>query len=301
MQASKISFIYFHYGGTPSYLKASIESVRRFHPQSRIFLICDSSPRFPLEWNITVFDLEEFTSPALKDFRKAYRHISVFPEKYERFVLERWFLAEEMRKKLTLGPTIVLDSDMMVFQSVLPLFSQLPDKDVSMCGWSPHFSFVLRTVQGFLDHIMMRYADDEYLKKGRETFEKAIAAKGLRNLGEMEFVLEYMAKGESGAPYERRFAQGYVDTNIHVPDGFDAIKLRRRERKIVLWHFENGDYVPYLRETATKDLIPAVALHFQGPSKRLIRRFNRLGKPSILPPSLRCKLLNLLFNRGKAG
>lgn len=244
-----------------------------------------------------VFDVKKFYSPALEAFRKAYIHISVFPEKYERFVLERWFLYEEMRRVLHLGPTVVLDSDMVVFGPISPLFSQTPDKDVCMCGWSPHFTFVKKGVQKFLDHIMQQYCNAAYIAEARVKFTEAIARKGLKNLGEMEFVWEYISAGVTGAAYTQRFKEGYVDVNIHLPEGFEFIQMRRRKRKKVFWTFESGIFKPWFKDALSGELVPVVALHFQGGAKRLIQRFNQLNRGSLLGPKLRCAFLNLLFNR----
>ena len=185
---------------------------------------------------------------------------------------------------------------MVVFSPIEHLFSQLPDKEVTMCGYSPHFTLIPKSVKGFLEHIMQRYTDPRYIEEARVKFAKARKEGGLKNLGEMEFVWEYMSAGTTGQPYERLFKEGYTDVNLHLPDGFKSFKMRRRSRKIVKWRYENSIYRPYLVTEATGEYVPAVTLHFQGGSKRLIRRFNRIGKASILPPDVRCAFLNLMFN-----
>ena len=112
---SDITFVFFHYGGVPDYLKYAIESARYFNNESRIILVNDSNSIMPKHWKIEAYDLRRFATPALSDFRSVYVHISVFKERYERFVLERWFLLDELRKQLDCGHTVALDSDLMVF------------------------------------------------------------------------------------------------------------------------------------------------------------------------------------------
>ena len=292
-----MTFVFFHYGGIPRYLRASIESVRFFNPDARILLVCDSRPLFSERLQIEVYGLERFASAELEAFRKAYIHVSVFPEKYERFVLERWFLLETMVNTLGLGHTVVLDSDVMVFCRADGLFEQIPDKPFSMNSMSPHFTLIRSSVQSFLNHIMSRYGDIAYIARARERFAEARAKGGLQNLGEMEFVAEHMNDGREACPYPTLLREGHVDGNIHLPDRYETVKVGRRRRKKVFWKFEEGKYLPFFREGETGLLVPAAILHFQGGSKRLIQRFNPLDRPPVLPPSVRLPYLHFLFNR----
>jgi hypothetical protein len=292
-----LSFVFFHYGSVPHYLKCAIESARFFNPEARIILVCDSQPSLPEDWKVEIYTLEKFATPALSAFQKAYVHVSVFKERYERFVLERWFLLAELRKQLGCGPTVTLDSDLVIFQPVAPLFEQFGDKSFAMQYFSPHLTFIRTGVDGFLEHIMRRYRDPAYLELARKRFHEARAQGGLRNLGEMEFVSEYLRdKGNDVTPFGTTLKQGHSDTNINVPDGCQNRKIRRRNRKVVFWEYINGVYTPSLRDLETGAKIKVVNLHFQGPAKKLIRRFNPLGDKPILPPNIRCKYFELLFN-----
>ncbi|MEK0445169.1 MAG: hypothetical protein RLZZ399_490 [Verrucomicrobiota bacterium] len=294
---SPITFVFFHYGAVPHYLKCAIESARFFNPDARIILVCDSLPHLAPEWKVERYNLERFATPALAAFQKVYVHISTFRERYERFVLERWFLLDELRRQLECGPTITLDSDLMVFQPCAPLFEQFGDKSFAMQGYSPHLTFVRSPMHGFLEHIMRRYTDPAYLALARERFREARSRGGLRNLGEMEFVAEYLQDPSHDVhAFGTTLLQGHSDTNINVPDGCMSRKIRRRHRKRVFWEYRDGVYIPSLRDLHTQAKIPVVNLHFQGPAKKLMRRFNLVGSRPILPPDLRCKYFEWVFN-----
>lgn len=294
---SPVTFVFFHYGPVPYYLKCAMESARFFNPEARIILVCDSQPQLAAEWKIERYDLQKFATPALAAFQKVYVHVSTFRERYERFVLERWFLLDELRRQLGCGNTVALDSDLMVFQPFAPLFEQFGDKAFAMQRYSPHLTFVRSHMQGFLEHIMRRYTDPAYLKVARERFHEARARKQLRNLGEMEFVAEYLQDERNDVnAYGTTLLQGHSDTNINVPDGCISRKIRRRNRKRVFWEYVDGVYVPSLREAQTHAKITVVNLHFQGPAKKLIRRFNPVGSQPLLPPNLRCKYFEWVFN-----
>jgi len=296
--ASDVTFVFFHYGNVPSYLKYAIESARFFNRDARIILVCDSCPSIPQKWTVEVYDLHKFATPALAAFQKAYVHISVFKERYERFVLERWFLLDELRKQLGCGHTVALDSDLMVFQPLGPLFTNFGAKSFAMQCFSPHLTFIRTNMDGFLEHIMRRYTDASYLDLARTRFHEARAQGELRNLGEMEFVSEYLqGAGKDVAPFGTTLPEGHSDTNINVPDGCISRKIRRRNRKCVYWEYNDGVYIPSLRDAKTQSKVRIVNLHFQGPAKKLMRRFNPIDSTVLLPPELRCKYLEFVFNR----
>jgi hypothetical protein len=72
---------------------------------------------------------------------------------------------------------------------------------------------------------------------------------------------------------------GYVDTNLHMPERFDFMQLRRRPRKKVVWRIEEGKTIPHFLENGRPTR--AFLVHFQGPGKRVFYRFNRSHrKPS---------------------
>ena len=292
-----ISFVFFHYGSIPVYLRHAIESARFFNPEARIILACDSDVTFPGPWNVDVINYNQFQTPELQAFRKAYVHISTFKERYERFVLERWFYLTEIRKQLQCNQTVTLDSDLMVFQPLDAFFKYFETVAFGMQCYSPHLIFVRTGVEGFLDHIMRRYTDPVYVSQARERFAEARAKKGLRNLGEMEFVLEYLQQENDVKPFSINFPEGHLDSNINEPHGCVNRKVGRRHVKCVYWEYTNGCYLPSLRDLQTHAPIPVVSLHFQGPAKRLMRRFNPVGASTLLPPDLRCRYLNFHFNR----
>jgi hypothetical protein len=297
---SEVTFVFFHYGRVPSYLKYAIESARFFNPEARIILVNDSNPVLPTIWRVEIYDLQKFATPALSSFRSAYVHISVFKERYERFVLERWFLLDELRRQLGCGNTVALDSDLMVFQPIAPLFQEFQGRPFAMQRFSPHLTLIQTNMTAFLDHIMSRYTDPTYLAGARDRFNTARSKNELRNLGEMEFVSEYLQlDGVDVAHFGTTLPQGHSDTNINEPDGCVSRKVGRRNRKCVFWEYKDGVYSPFLRSAESNAKISVVNLHFQGPAKKLMRPFNPIGSKTLLPPGLRCGYFEFLFNSFK--
>jgi hypothetical protein len=108
----------------------------------------------------------------------------------------------------------------------------------------------------------------------------------------MQFLFEYLALQKGMKIYNTDTPVGYVDCNIHIPEGFEALQLRRRPRKKVFWRKENGKIIPYFKKG--DQLVKALILHFQGPGKRVFFRFNG-GRFFATKTGLR--LLNLVFQK----
>ena len=289
---TNITFLFFHYGNLPKYLHNAIEQVRVFNPQAEILLITEDAEEVSaLEpFGIVHRRTAEFPSPELDLFRQTYRHISCFKEKYERFVLERWFMTETIRRQRPERTYIMQDSDVAVFGDASKLLPILPDCPIVMSGHNPHFTFIRGSIDEFLRFILDYYADKERLMVAKKLFEERRNSANIYTLGEMTLLFEFLEKSKSMQMFDTSTLHGYVDTNLHMPEGFDFMQLRRRPRKKVRWQIEEGRVIPYFLRNgqATRAFI----VHFQGPGKRVFYRFNRIGRT---PGRLFVGWLNALY------
>ncbi len=292
MDHTKITFLFFHYGTLPKYLHNAIEQVRVFNPQAEILLITEDAEDVSALTRLGIVHRRtaEFPSPELDLFRKTYRHISCFKEKYERFVLDRWFMTETLRRQRPDRTYIMQDSDVAVFGEVSKLLPSLPECPIVMSGPNPHFTFIRGSIGEFLTFILDYYTDEERLMVARNLFEERRNSSNIYNLGEMTLLFEFLEKSPSMQMFNTDTPYGYVDTNLHMPEGFDFMQLRRRPRKMVRWRIEEGRVIPYFLRNgqATRAFI----VHFQGPGKRVFYRFNRIGRP---PGRLLVWWLNALY------
>lgn len=292
MDDTKITFLFFHYGTLPKYLHNAIEQVRVFNPQAEILLITEDAEDVSALTRLGIVHRRtaEFPSPELDLFRKTYRHISCFKEKYERFVLDRWFMTETLRRQRPDRTYIMQDSDVAVFGEVSKLLPSLPECPIVMSGPNPHFTFIRGSIGEFLTFILDYYTDEERLMVARNLFEERRNSSNIYNLGEMTLLFEFLEKSPSMQMFNTDTPYGYVDTNLHMPEGFDFMQLRRRPRKMVRWRIEEGRVIPYFLRNgqATRAFI----VHFQGPGKRVFYRFNRIGRP---PGRLLVWWLNALY------
>jgi hypothetical protein len=183
------------------------------------------------------------------------------------------------------------DSDVCLCGDASELFSSLSEKAVLLSGRNPHFTFIQSSTEGFLEYILAFYQDPARLREARYLYERDRWSAQIFTQGEMRFLFDYLPLEKELMVYETDTVCGYVDCNIHLPEGFDHMQLRRRPRKKVLWKKSEGRLLPhFLREGRP---IRAFLLHFQGPGKRVFFRFNSFDGSRTTP----LPLLNLLFQQ----
>jgi hypothetical protein len=271
---NRLTFLFYHYGKIPRYLRNAIEQVRLFNPRAEIMLITDGIRNVSLltPSDIHHHEMSEFPSSELETFRRTYRHISCFKERYERFVLERWFVTETIRRLRPDSIYIMQDSDVAVFGDASELLALLPDCPIALSSNNPHFTFVRGDISGFLRFILKFYSDPRRLADSKRRHAEAKNTQQVYNLGEMQFLHEFMAISPDMQRFPTDTPAGYVDVNLHIPEGFEFMQLRRRPRKKVFWKNENNKAVPYFRRDGM--FKRAFLVHFQGPGKRVFFRFN---------------------------
>ena len=289
---SPLTFLLFHYGGIPRYLRNALEHIRVFNPQAEICLVTEANEDLSSLAHLGILHLciDDFPSPELDLFKERYRHISCFKEKYERFVLERWFMTETLRRQRPDRTYIMQDSDVGVFGDASQLLPLLPDCPIAMSGPNPHFTFIRGSVDEFLQFILDYYADEERLAAAQRLFEERRESERIYNLGEMTLLFEFLEASTSMQMFDTDTPHGYVDTNLHMTEDFDFMQLRRRPRKKVQWRNENGRIIPYFMRGGEPKR--AFLVHFQGPGKRVFYRFNKLDRA---PNNLSITWLNALY------
>lgn len=289
-----LTFLFYHYGKIPRYLRNAIEHVRIFNSDAEIMLITDGIEDVSLltPFGVRHQEMSEFPSPELDTFCRTYRHISCFKERYERFVLERWFVTETIRRQRPDRIYIMQDSDVAVFGDASELLALLPDCPIALSSNNPHFTFVRGDISGFLNFILGFYADPARLADSSRRHADAENAEQIYNLGEMQFLHEFMQASPDMQRFPTNTPAGYVDVNLHIPEGFEFMQLRRRPRKKVYWRHEDGKIIPYFLKDG--QLSRAFLVHFQGPGKRVFFRFNG-SKLSTNP--IRLAALNAIFQK----
>jgi hypothetical protein len=199
-------------------------------------------------------------------------------------------MTETIRRQRPDRTYIMQDSDVAVFGDAAQLLPLLPDCPIAMSGPNPHFTFIRGRIDEFLQFILDYYVDEERLAAAQRLFEARKNSDNIYNLGEMTLLFEFLEKSSSMQMFETDTPHGYLDTNLHMPEAFDFMQLRRRPRKKVQWKTEGRHLIPYFLKNGQPQR--AFLVHFQGPGKRVFYRFNKLDYP---PSRLFTVWLNALY------
>jgi hypothetical protein len=269
-----LTFLLYHYGKIPRYLRNAVEHVRIFNPEAEIMLITDGIEDVSMltPFDVLHHEMSEFPSPELETFRRTYRHISCFKERYERFVLERWFVTESIRRQRPDRVYIMQDSDVAVFGDASHLLSLMPECPIILSSNNPHFTFILGNISRFLQFMLDFYADEARINESLQRHVEGRQSPQIYNMGEMQFLYEFMQTSSDMQKFSTDTPFGYVDVNLHIPEGFEFMQLRRRPRKKLFWSSEDQKMIPYFKRDGR--LVRAFLVHFQGPGKRVFFRFN---------------------------
>ncbi len=289
---NNLTFLFYHYGSIPRYLRHAIEHVRIFNPDSEILLITESGVQDAAvaHFGVRQLGMAEFASPKHSQLRASYRHISCFKEKFERFVLERWFVTELIRAERPERTYVMQDSDVAVFGDAARLVPLLPDSPICLASMNPHFTFIRSSIDDFLDYMLDFYADERRITESLARHHANRNSSQIFNQGEMQFLFDYLKESKLMQFYQTDTPYGFVDCNIHIPQDFDYLQLKRRPRKKVFWDIVDGRLVPHFLRQGQP--VKALIIHFQGPGKRVFFRFNRVGKS---PGSFPAWAMNILF------
>lgn len=297
--SQSLTFLFYHYGKIPRYLRNAIEHVRIFNPQAEMMLITDGVEDVSMldRFGVRHHKMSDFPSDELEGFRRTYRHISCFKERYERFVLERWFVTETIRRQRPECTYIMQDSDVAVFGDAENLLPILPDCPIALSSNNPHFTFVRGDMSRFLRFILDFYNDEARLAESMRLHDEKRKTSHIYNMGEMQFLYDFMQASSDMQKFSTDTPAGYVDVNLHIPEGFEFMQLRRRPRKKVFWKKEGDKVIPYFRRNG--QLVRAFLVHFQGPGKRVFFRFNGV---SISANQVYVAMFNVIFqNKHLAG
>jgi hypothetical protein len=290
----RFAIVFFHGGSIPKYLICAIESARVFNPSVKIYLITNQKPDLT-RLNVDTVQVEDLKHPKLEVFRKCYKHISAANEIYERTCFERWFYIDQLITSQQLNRVVYLDSDCLLFANIENLFRHIPQK--TLCAsrqGGPACAFINGCLNEFLSLILETFRDATFLSLQEDRLIESQSRGGMANLTDMSLIEMFTTSYSQGYVYPNSFSIGHIDHCINVPDGMEYFDIphRKRKRKKVYWLVQGGRLYPFLRDIATRQLVPALTLHYQSGAKRLIRRFNHHYGVSYAPLKLRVNLYN---------
>jgi hypothetical protein len=287
LKAVSLPIIFIHRGAC-RYLAGSIAQARQSSPGSEIFLLGD---RYNAGFRLARhFETSTFSDGAEK-FAAVYRHCSTHEVEYELFCFQRWFFLQSFLKARQLDACLYLDSDVLLFADATEEARAFQGCDVTLSLDSPHCLFLNRraSLDGFCDFLMECYASPALFAQIESHYLALQARNAPGGVCDMTAfgLFRTLGRGRAGDLREIREGATY-DHAMGESNGYEMCDGIKRI------HWRNAR--PECRLESTGEMVRFKALHFQGSSKRFLRRHVRLKTPGL---KLAFQVNRVIGERGK--
>lgn len=211
---------------------------------------------------------------------RRYVHLSSNPPEFELICFRRHFL---LREYLVATPScarfVLIDSDVLLFKGVGSYFEELgatssfAGSSIAPNGWnpsqiSPHVSFWTRqSLADFTDFIIRTYSSDAGLASLRAINDEFLAAGRRGGVSDMTLLYLWAVSSGHTRSCNEITASGAVDHNINIPHNHTEYEYKMRGGMKKLTYFKGQPYFT----TVTGRKVKALALHFQGKSKVMMK------------------------------
>lgn len=272
-----IPIIFVHLNNQLFLLNVLLEA-KKSNPKSKIYLIGDeTNSHYDFVKHVHYKDLidEDYNK-----FIQIYENMSPNSFEGERFCFLRWFLIRELIKKENLGECFCVDSDVLILQDLERNLIPYKNFDLAISDISGHNCYInnYNAIVNFCKFMLEMY-DSKNLNKLRDLYAELPSGCGVCDMTLLD--LYRKEHPEKVANLQQIIDGKTFDHNIKVQQGFemkDGIKnLKNENGKVVCKNIELNQNVEF------------ITLHFQGPSKNLIRRYSSVGKLKLI-------LLQLKYN-----
>ncbi|MFM6218865.1 MAG: hypothetical protein ACKPDM_00640 [Dolichospermum sp.] len=249
-----------------SYLIYSLAQAKKTNPNSKIYLLGDSSNnRFDF---VEHRNISNYMASA-ENFSLVYQHFSPNDYDYELFCLQRWFVLKEFLLSEELNHCLYIDSDVLLYEDVTEEQMKFQKFDMTLSsGLVPHCNFInnVTAIIEFCEFALHCYTNPSCLEIFKHQFELYLANESTDGASDMK-VFEEFRKLNPKRIGEISIIQdnSIYDMNINVSSGFEM----NNEIKKVYWINEQ----PFCREIESSSYIKMNALHFQGGAKKYMKEF----------------------------
>ncbi|MDO5581308.1 MAG: hypothetical protein Q4G69_09235 [Planctomycetia bacterium] len=259
--------------GNPPYLEYCLRQIRKFNPDTPIYLIGDEANNcfdFVIHRNITDPDL----SVDIEKFQSIYEHHSNFALKWERFCLERWIYIRNLLQKEQISGCLAIDSDVLLFCDIDEEAKRFRDYAMTFAHWDQnrnlvHCNFIQdRTVlESFCDYMFQVYEDPAILDRIKKANSKS------RNrfwISDMSLFGDWCRNTEFPTAFFEDFYSKEIcfdrciDNGEHFRTQFYFPGLRKYKKIL----FKEGRPFGYLKDGRK---VPFKCLHYHGHFKFLMK------------------------------
>jgi hypothetical protein len=241
------------------------------NPEAEIVLIGDRDPHL----KFVTFEPIARHEHAAREFHQAYIHASTNGLEFERFCFERWFLLHSLVQERGWQRFVHADSDVMFYCTIESYFERLGDAACA-CGRVGASSGHLMLVQDsamltdFCTFMLKMYLDPDLFIEFFRIYRHHRSTGAAGGLCDMSALTAFIEKGLTTHCELNWVIDGTIFdqalTNPWTRDRDDLFPIGPDGKEIVWQH---GQTFFTDREGRR---IRALTIHFQGPSKSLIRR-----------------------------
>ena len=278
--SSEPSIVLIH-SGESWYLPFTLQQARKAGRGSDVFLIGDGANAGQ---GIGSVDIESLENSRSRKFREVYRHSSPNPVKFEIGCFLRWFFLLEFMEREGLDDAAYLDSDVLLYAPASMLRERVLDAG-KICGMvfpkqnsdSPrrsaagHVSYWRKdALRSFCDTCLQFYENEEVFSS-YERFMEARRKTGVRaGICDMTALYHFSNERPDLVHNFGEIHRGCViDNNVGEASNFlpGEFEMSSGMKRVM---FRDGS--PYLQAIVGLP-VRALALHFQGPSKKKMTRY----------------------------
>jgi len=273
--------IVFLHKGNQDFIKYSLVKSSETNPDSKIYLIGDTSNRHldKIVENVIWLDYEDYAGEHSNLLVDSYIHMSTNPAPYEFICIDRWFVINEFMKRENLNSCFISDTDVLLYANV---------SDLQKKYFKNHRCTLTHNVSAGISFMNDRTILDDYIDlvldsyggKNNLFFDKAVShwqthqrnkrPGGVCDMTWWMFLRNKLPPFDFGESMsiikEESGIHSTFDHNINVSYGYDM------ENGIKKFKFKNG--IPYCYNKTYDLEVKFNCIHFQGQyAKQLMRSY----------------------------
>lgn len=261
--------IFFIHKGDSTYLKYSINQVKKSNYNSDIYLIGDESNSKDIYKYSKHINFRDYMNSANK-FKKIYKHLSSNEYEYELFCFQRWFILKDYIKTMKYnGPILYLDSDVLLYCDITEFWNKNNGYDMSICGNNgPEYTFFknIDVLEELCEFIMDLYRKDSKREELTAIYNNNFLGKNPGGICDMTALRKFCKlKGDKVINLNVIRNNQIFDHNFNLSEGFE---MKGNTKKIVM-----KDKKPYGILLDNKNKVEFNAIHFQNKSKYKMHRY----------------------------
>jgi hypothetical protein len=271
--------------GYSRYLEYTLRQAKKYNRKKNVILLGDNSNHFPF---VTHCQFDDYSGPSVAAFTARYKHLSTNPYDIELYCFLRWFIIRDYMKRHDIQRAFICDTDVLLYANVNEIYNTFNEKEVYLMVreyGNPELPPppIVSGGQSFWTLTMLdRFCN--FLEHFYEKYEQEIAAKmkyhlSRRQTGDNGGICDMTAVGFFYLENQSVIGNILSVKNHSTTDGTlsssnnalqDEYEVDTNGKKFV---FKKG--IPFCYNPIIKEEIKFYLLHFQGPSKYLIKNYYR--------------------------